>query len=403
MSIRGAFRAVKILAIMWVILQPVRAAPLCVRETEQLSQMESAAIERRLLELANTERKTRALPPLHSSEGLSGLARRHSFDLAQSGALSHLSSSGLSLQDRLVQAGFFFADGGENVARSETYVADLIHQSLMKSPEHRENILSSSYDTIGIGVVEPKDGSYYITQDFIRAIEVLPEDVAKSRIAGSIQEWRSARSFPPFIFQEEAGRLAQEFAEARVAERPVPQLPDLRRDIQMAIIVTPCLETLDERSFHIDDPGYAEGGLGVSFGRPNKYPGGAYCVAVALLSANKYLSVTESERLEIIRKAVNKMRQEARLGVLEADTNLDAEAARIAARISDGSTIDELRASGPLRWTVFAFQTSRLEQVPREIEETVLAAKLVRIGVCALVVRSKEMPGGEFLVVGVVE
>jgi uncharacterized protein YkwD len=396
-------RPVGISAILLGILLPVSEAAFNVREIRQIPPPESTAIERRLFDLANKERETRALPPLHSSDGLAGLARRHSSDLALSGALSHLSSSGLSLQDRLVRAGLFFTEGGENVARSETYVADFIHQSLMESSEHRENILNSSYDTVGIGVVEIKDGSYYITQDFIRAIEVLPGEAAKAWIAGRIQEWRSARSLPPLIFQEEAGRLAQEFAEARAGEKPTPPFPDSRRETHMFIIVTPALERLDERSLHVDSPDYDEGGLGVSFGRLKDYPGGAYCVAVALLPSNRYLSLTDRERDEVIRNAVNRIRQKVRLGGLEADEHLTKEAGRIATRVSRGSTSASLRLSGPLRGIVFAFQTSDLEQVPREIEEIVLAPNLVRIGVCAFFVRSKEMPEGEFLVVGVVE
>jgi hypothetical protein len=249
---------------------------------ERLSPQTATAMERRLLTLANKERETRSLPPFHLSERLAGLARRHSSDMASRNALSHVSSLGQSFQERLVEAGFFFAEVGENVARGETYVADFIHRPLMESSEHRENILNISFDTVGIGVMEREDGSYYVTQDFIRAIEALPKEAAMAWIARRIQEWRSARSLPPLIFQKEAGRLAQTFAEAKAAETKMPPFPDLPRELNVFIVVTPSLERLDEKSLHFDDPNYDEGGLGVAFGRLKDYPGGAYCIAVAL-------------------------------------------------------------------------------------------------------------------------
>jgi len=273
---------VGILAVLLGILQPSHEAPYRVQEMERLSPLTATAMERRLLTLANKERETRSLPPFRLSDSLAGLARRHSSDMASRNALSHLSSSGQSFQERLVEAGFFFAEVGENVARSESYVADFIHRPLMDSSEHRKNILNISFDTVGIGVVEREDGSYYITQDFIRAIEALPKEAARAWIHERIQGWRSARSLPPLIFQEEAGRLAQTFAEARAAEVEMPPVSNLPRELDVFIVITPSLERLDERSLHFDDPNYDEGGVGVVFGRLKDYPGGAYCIAVAL-------------------------------------------------------------------------------------------------------------------------
>jgi len=399
---RCAFWAIGIMAILPGVFHPVPEAPFCIQEKTPLLSPESTAIEKRLLALANKERETRGLPPLHFSDGLAGLARRHSADMASSGTLSHLSSSGESLQDRLVQAGFLFEKAGENIARSETYVADLIHRSLMESPEHRESLLDPDCDTVGIGVVETKEGSYFVTQDFVRGIRVLSEKEAKARVAGRIQEWRSARAFPPLLFREDADRLAQEYAKARIAETQIPSHAGLQREIDMFTVFTPSLGGLDERSFHIDDPGYDEGGLGVSFGRPRSNPGGAYCVVVVLYPRNKYILLTDSERDGLIRGTVNSMRQKSGLGSLEADEYLDKEAARVAARISSGGSSAAPRLSGLPRVSVFAFRSNDLERVPREIEEIVLAPQLNRIGLHVLFTRMDSAPAGEFLVVGIV-
>jgi uncharacterized protein YkwD len=392
-----------ILAILLGILLPVNQAAYPVQENGQISRQESMAMEKSLLTLVNKERESRALPPLLYSDGLAALALRHSADLASSNTLSHVSSSGQSFPERLVGAGFFFAKGGENVARSETYVAGFVHRSLMESSEHRENILDPDFDTVGIGVVGIKDGAYFITQDFVRAIAPLSGEAAKARMAGRIQEWRSARAFPPLIFQKEAGRLAQKFAEARAAETQMPPLSLSLREFHVFVVVTPSLEEIDETSLHIDDPSYDEGGLGVSFGRLKENPGGAYCVVVALFQKNKYLFLSDRERGDVISQAVNKIRQKGGLSSLEVDDHLAKEAARIAAQVSIRGPSALVISSGRRRRIVFSFRGQNLEPIPREIEEKILAPSLDRMGVYALFMRTDEFLGGEFLVIGIVE
>jgi uncharacterized protein YkwD len=403
LKMRFGFWPIGILVLLSGVFLPIHVKPVCAQETTQILSPESAAIEKRLLALVNEERKSRGLPPLLLSDGLAALARRHSADLALSGTLSHLSSSGESFQDRLVKAGFFYAGAGENVARSETYVADIVHRSLMESPEHRENILDSRFDTAGIGAVRTKDGSYFVTQDFIRTSELLSEEAARVRIAGRIQEWRSARSLPPLIFQDDADRLAQGFAEARVAGTQTPSLADLLTETHVFIAVLSTLEDLDERSLHFGDPSYEEGGLGVSYGRLKDSAGGAYCVVVALYPKNKYISLTDGERGEVIRRAVNSIRQKGGLRSLEVDEYLAKEAARIASQVSNEPRTASALSPGPRQRFVFSFRGGNIEQIPQDIEKALLAPNLVRIGVHALHVRSKELPKGEYLVIGIVE
>lgn len=400
---RFGFWTVGILALLSAILQPVHEKPFCAQETTQSLSPESAAIEKRLLALVNEERESRGLPRLLLSDALAALARRHSADLALGGILSHVSSSGESFLDRLVKAGFFYAGAGENVARSETYVADIIHRSLMESSEHRENILHPRFDTAGIGAVETKDGAYFVTQDFIRAIKPLTEAEARVRIVERIQEWRSASSLAPLIFQEDADRLAQGFAEARVAGTQTPSVADLLTETHVFITVLPSLEDLDEGSLHFGNPSYDEGGLGVAYGRMKDSPGGAYCVVAALYPKNKYISLTDGERGAVIRAAVNSIRQKGGLRTLEADEYLAKEAARIAGEASSETRIVSVLSPGSRQRFVFSFRGSNIEQIPQNIEKALLAPNLVRIGVHALLVRSKELPKGEYLVIGVIE
>jgi uncharacterized protein YkwD len=400
---RWAFWPAGILALLSGFFQPVHEKFFCAQEAARLLAPESTAIEERLLTLVNEERESRGLRPLLLSEGLAALARRHSADLAARGILSHVSSSGEPLQERLVRAGLFFEKAGENVARSETFVAGLIHQALMESSEHRENILDPAFDAVGIGAFEARDGAYFVTQDFVRAIEPLSPEAANARVVEKIQEWRSARSCPPLIFEEEANRIAQEFAEAKIADAEPPRKAGLRREMHLFTVITPALDDLDERAFHVDEPDYDEGGLGVCFGRTKSCPGGAYSVVVALYPKNKYLSLTDGERGEAIKSAVNAIREKRGLRSLKTDVHLAREAARLAGQISSEPRSVSLLSRGPRQMFVFSFRGNDIGQIPPEIEEALLAPDLAMIGAYALFVRSEGLPGGEYLVIGIVE
>ncbi|MEY2422537.1 MAG: hypothetical protein QOI95_2604 [Acidimicrobiaceae bacterium] len=53
---------------------------------------------------------------------------------------------------------------GENVGVGAT--ADGLHQALMRSPDHRSNILSPDFTEIGVGVVVGDDGRMYVSEVF---------------------------------------------------------------------------------------------------------------------------------------------------------------------------------------------------------------------------------------------
>ncbi len=84
------------------------------------------AIEKELWNLINKERKLHNLSLLELSTTLTDMARQHSLDMAnqENLELSNLSSSGKSLTNRLEDAGIYYMGAGENVAFSETFVAE---------------------------------------------------------------------------------------------------------------------------------------------------------------------------------------------------------------------------------------------------------------------------------------
>ena len=241
-----------------------------------------AALESRLFNLTNEVRQKHGLKELRPSPELVALARRHSSEMAGRDDLSHVSSSGASFEDRLVAAGFYFSAAGENVVRSSTASAEQIHRALMRSPEHRKNILDPRHDTIGVGAVVSAGGVFFVTEDFLERLVVLDREPAREQADARIREIRRARSLPPLVWDQEADRLAWDMARARAGGRELPPVPSFLGEVNVLFVISPRFEDLAERADVIGSPGYQEGGLGVAFGRPAEARGGVYYISLVL-------------------------------------------------------------------------------------------------------------------------
>lgn len=119
--------------------------------------------ERAMWRLLNGERRDRGLEPLGWCEDCARVARRHSKDMYRNGYFSHIDSRGDDPFDRMEQAGIPYGAAGENLSIAPT--VSRAHAGLMDSPDHRENILRSLFDEVGIGCYEGPYG-FMCTQVF---------------------------------------------------------------------------------------------------------------------------------------------------------------------------------------------------------------------------------------------
>ena len=137
------------------------------------------ALEVYMLQLINAERAKEGLPPFTFNNILNESSEDHSLWMLQNDIFSHTGVGGSTPGERIVDAGYVLQGTwatGENIgfqsqrgaAGFEDDVRD-IHIALMNSPGHRANIMSTSYDEIGIGI---EIGTYkgypsvMITQNF---------------------------------------------------------------------------------------------------------------------------------------------------------------------------------------------------------------------------------------------
>lgn len=244
-------------------------------------------IEKELLSLINTERKKRNLTILISSPELTQLAREHSQDMAAQKKLSHTSSSGKTLRIRYRQAGIYFAEGGENIAFSETFRPDFIHQSLMESPKHRNNILAPEFNKVGIGVIYKEAHGYYVTQDFTYSPEVLSSTEAQKLLHEKINALRQRHSLPALRRTEKADQLAMELSQRLVTEKPLPPPKEELRTYEITYLKAPTLD-IDDKNFKMTlNAQIIEVGIGVWFDKSKDYPGGAYFITILLYFSEK--------------------------------------------------------------------------------------------------------------------
>jgi hypothetical protein len=118
----------------------------------------TAAEEGELLSLVNGVRATRGLQPLVVHAELRALADEWARRMAAAHDILH------SPLDTRVRADWVRL--GENVAVDLSVEA--AEHALEASPEHLANLVSPSYDYIGIGVVRGTDGGVYVVQEFMR-------------------------------------------------------------------------------------------------------------------------------------------------------------------------------------------------------------------------------------------
>ena len=97
------------------------------------------------------------------------IARLHSGNMAKHTFFSHSGVDGLMVNDRADSFGIYdWSAIGENIAFTRGYEkpAELACESWMKSPSHRDNLLSRKWQASAIGVAKALDGTFYFTQVF---------------------------------------------------------------------------------------------------------------------------------------------------------------------------------------------------------------------------------------------
>lgn len=116
--------------------------------------------------LLNADRAAQGRAPLPLDPALSAIARAKSEDMRDRRYFSHVSPTYGTVRDMLAHFGYPAASAGENIAHHATVERAQI--AFLSSAGHRRNVLSSSWQKVGIGVAFDRDGFVYVTQLYAR-------------------------------------------------------------------------------------------------------------------------------------------------------------------------------------------------------------------------------------------
>jgi len=103
--------------------------------------------------IVNEERAAEGVHPLAWNAELALAAHLHAEDMVMQGYFDHASLDGRSFADRSIEAGYDASPRGENIAAGQRSPEQVMN-SWMGSPGHRNNILATGSNEIGVGLFE---------------------------------------------------------------------------------------------------------------------------------------------------------------------------------------------------------------------------------------------------------
>lgn len=144
--------------------QPIQKTPKPSENINITSDISKANVEY-ILSKINEERQKNGLPPLTLDSLLTTTAQTKAKDMVENNYFSHTSPTYGSPFEMMQNAGITYIAAGENIAGNNN-IDDAIN-SFLTSEEHSKNILSNSYNYIGIGIEKSNTYGYIIVLMFI--------------------------------------------------------------------------------------------------------------------------------------------------------------------------------------------------------------------------------------------
>jgi uncharacterized protein YkwD len=366
---------------------------------EPTERLVTEEIEKELFELINRERAKRGIPLLQISENLIPLARSHSQDMAARSDLTHISSDGKAYAERLQEVDLFFKGTGENVAFSQSFLPETIHNSFMKSDRHRENILDPRFDSVGIGVFLREDEGYYITQDFLTSFEAKSEREFREMLEKRINARRAQKGLTSIPLLNELNNLAYEFSLKRAKGEPLPDLPDRYGEILYLYISTPLLEIEEKDMEIIVDRATTHAGIGIYFDREKKNPGGTYFISFLLLRKSVFRDMSANEIRLRLADEINSYMLEKGDRPVKLDKHLSDEARIIVEKVNTfrGKAIalsPELK-----NYQVIPYSTTNPLIIPVSVKARFNYIRIRKIGIWVVPNRDHKEPPQKYWVV----
>ncbi len=150
-----------------------KAAPAAAPAAATDSYAEHGDIANAIYGELNQERAQNGLAALARNGQLNSSAHAHNVAMANTGQFAHQVSGEAALGARISATGYHWSTAGENIAwgssASVSFAEDLQSQMYNEppnQPNHRANILSTSFHNVGVDVITDGSGKMWITFDF---------------------------------------------------------------------------------------------------------------------------------------------------------------------------------------------------------------------------------------------
>lgn len=348
------------------------------------------SIEKQLFQLLNQERDRRGLSPLKNLPELVALARAHSRDMAWQDRLTHDSSDGKTYSDRLVEAGIFFLGNGENGAFSETYSSQIIHQSLLESPEHRENIYDPHFDQVGIGVIYQKDKGFYVTQDFLTSFPRKSAQEIKQNIKKLMNTERKKHDLEPLKFSSELEELAEEYLHRKTEKISKEDIPEHLGYTKIFMSRVSVIDQIDAELKKLVRDEISSAGLGVTLGRSEKNIGGEYRVVLLLVGGDRAPVVNNENLREQILKKINMLRQNQGCKKLTIDLSLSQQAELIASQMRINPSVRIRLAPGMRSDQLLMYSTNDPLSFSESVKKKIESKRFRTVGIGILITESDQ-------------
>lgn len=264
--------------------------------------------EQSILELVNSEREKQGVVRLIFNEDLYKIAMGHNLKMAAEDRLAHTFPQYKKLAHRMIDKNLFFVSAGENIAFSNVYPSDFIHEGFVKSSSHYENLIDKKFRHCGIAILET-DRGFYITQEFAEIIFDSSEENAAKKIKDFINkesifsDHKTSEKIEK-KFRKELKRLSEEF----LYEGSISEIPKKLRGFNLLTVKSNKISDIKNFIKAANNQNdYNSFAMGITFGRSDKFPGGVFSVIFLLNKGLKRGGVSLGEMEPEVIKILNRI------------------------------------------------------------------------------------------------
>jgi uncharacterized protein YkwD len=251
---------------------------------------EDSAAEKQLLDAANKSRQLAGTPPLRMDDSLRQAAVAHARLMISSDRLEHQFPGELGLMERIAQVsssvpsssdlGPRIDRAGENVAYAPSALG--VHDALMHSPPHRENLLDWGFNAVGLAAVW-SGGKLFVVEDFAHELPSYSAHETSNLVGQAIADMRQQAALPGLV-QLTPASLDTATCSLAKESHPSAHLLATAFDNRRVITYTQSRPEMLPQGVlpMLRDAGLRQFAVGSCYARNAAYPNGTYWVAILL-------------------------------------------------------------------------------------------------------------------------